>query len=93
MPAWPGCVSAATATLGSRSRAAFAKRFSEVVGEPPPAYLTGGRMALAAQALTERGATIAQAAAEAGCTNEFAFATAFRRRYGEPPGRCCDRAR
>ena len=57
------------------------------MGEPPLAYLTGWRMALAAQALTERGATIAQAAAEAGYTNEFAFAAAFRRRYGEPPGR------
>jgi AraC-like DNA-binding protein len=75
------------ATLGSLSRAAFAKRFTEVVGEPPLAYLTGWRMALAAQALTERGATIAQAAAEVGYTNEFAFATAFHRRYGEPPGR------
>ena len=35
---------------------------------------------LAAQALTERGATIAQAATEVGYTNEFAFAIAFRRR-------------
>ena len=75
------------AALGNLSRAAFAKRFGEVVGEPPMAYLTGWRMALAAQALTERGATIAQAAAEAGYTNAFAFAAAFRRHYGEPPGR------
>jgi AraC-like DNA-binding protein len=69
------------------SRAAFAKRFTDVVGEPPLAYLTGWRMALAAQALTERGATIAEAAAEVGYTNAFAFADAFRRHYGEPPGR------
>jgi AraC-like DNA-binding protein len=69
------------------SRAAFAKRFTDVVGEPPLAYLTGWRMALAAQALRERGATVKAAAAEVGYTNEFAFATAFRRHYGEPPGR------
>jgi AraC-like DNA-binding protein len=61
------------------SRAAFAKRFTDVVGESPLAYLTGWRMALAAQALSERHATIAEAAAEVGYTNEFAFATAFRR--------------
>jgi AraC-like DNA-binding protein len=69
------------------SRAAFAKRFTDVVGQSPLAYLTGWRMALAAQALTDRGATIAEAAAEVGYTNAFAFADAFRRHYGEPPGR------
>jgi AraC-like DNA-binding protein len=75
------------AARGGLSRAAFAKRFGDVVGQPPMAYLSGWRMALAAQALSERGATIAEAAAEVGYTNEFAFATAFRRHYGEPPGR------
>ena len=75
------------AARGGLSRAAFAKRFSDVVGEPPMAYLSGWRMTLAAQALSERGATIAEAAAEVGYMNEFAFAAAFRRHYGEPPGR------
>jgi AraC-like DNA-binding protein len=78
---------AALAAEAGLSRAAFAKRFSDVVGESPLAYLTQWRMTLAAQALTERGATIAEAAAEVGYTNAFAFADAFRRHYGEPPGR------
>ncbi len=54
------------------------------------AYLTRWRMALAAQALTDRDASVAEAAAEAGYTNAFAFAAAFRRHFGEPPGRWRD---
>ncbi|WP_170178808.1 AraC family transcriptional regulator [Solirubrobacter pauli] len=76
------------AALAGVSRSAFAGRFAQVVGEAPIAYLTGWRMSIAAQALTdEPAATIATVAHRVGYENEYAFATAFRRHFGEPPGR------
>jgi AraC-like DNA-binding protein len=47
------------------SRAALARRFNELVGEPPMAFLTSWRIALAADLLLEPGATIGSVAAEA----------------------------
>ena len=41
------------------SRASFARRFTELVGEPPMAFLIGWRIALAADLLLEPDATIA----------------------------------
>jgi AraC-like DNA-binding protein len=75
------------AQLAQVSRAAFAKRFHDVVGEPPMSYLTSWRMTLAAQALANTTATIAGIADRVGYSNEYAFATAFRRHFGVPPGR------
>lgn len=70
------------------SRAAFASRFSTVVGQSPISYLTKWRMSIAAQAFTdEPAATIASIGQRVGYANEYAFATAFRRHFGEPPGR------
>ena len=45
------------------SRAALARRFNELVGEPPMTFLTGWRIALAADLLLEPGATIGSVAA------------------------------
>ena len=75
------------ARLARVSRAAFAKRFHEVVGQAPISYLTNWRMTLAAQALANTPDTIAAIASHVGYSNEYAFATAFRRHYGQPPGR------
>jgi AraC-like DNA-binding protein len=75
------------ARLGGLSRAAFAKRFHDVVGEAPMSYLTRWRMTLAAHALANTQATIATVASQVGYSNEYAFATAFRRHFGAPPGR------
>lgn len=69
------------------SRAAFARRFSNAVGEPPLAYLTGWRIALAKEALHRDGSTLASVAREVGYASEFALSAAFRRTVGEPPGR------
>ena len=44
------------------SRAALARRFHELVGEPPMTFLTGWRIALAADLLLEPGATIGSVA-------------------------------
>lgn len=45
-PARPWTVASLAAAVGL-SRAAFARRFTELVGEPPMAYLTGWRLSLA----------------------------------------------
>jgi AraC-like DNA-binding protein len=66
------------------SRAMFARRFAATVGEPPIAFLTGWRLALAADLLRD-GATVAAAARQVGYGSPFALSTAFKRAYGESP--------
>jgi AraC-like DNA-binding protein len=75
------------------SRAALARRFTAAVGEPPLAYLTGWRIALAKEALQRDGSTLASVAREVGYASEFALSAAFRRTVGEPPGRWRERTR
>ncbi len=76
-------------TLADRvgvSRATLAKRFSELVGEPPSTYLTRWRMTLAADLLVEReSATIAEVARAVGYSDAFAFSAAFKRVRGVNP--------
>ena len=67
------------------SRAAFSRRFGEAIGEPPLTYVTRWRMAVAADLLAE-GERVAAVAARVGYQNEFAFAKAFKRVRGVPPG-------
>ena len=67
------------------SRAAFARRFSELVGEPPMAFLTGWRIALAADLLLEPDATIASVARQVGYATPFALSAAFKRERGTSP--------
>ncbi|WP_406201749.1 AraC family transcriptional regulator [Kitasatospora sp. NBC_01560] len=68
------------------SRAAFARRFSALVGEPPMAYLTRWRLTTAARLLRESEAPLTTIAARAGYGSEYAFAKAFKREYGQAPG-------
>jgi AraC-like DNA-binding protein len=75
------------ARVAGMSRAAFSARFTTVVGQPPARYLTGLRMRHAEDALARTSAPVARIAADAGYRNEYAFATAFRRHHGIPPGR------
>jgi AraC-like DNA-binding protein len=67
------------------SRAALARRFHEVVGEPPMTFLTNWRMALAADLLLEPGATVGGVASQVGYQSPFTFSTAFKRVYGVSP--------
>ncbi|MEC4019683.1 AraC family transcriptional regulator [Streptomyces sp. H27-D2] len=67
------------------SRAGLARRFSEIVGEPPKAYLTGWRLALAADLLREPDATVATVARQVGYSGAFALSTAFKRVRGMSP--------
>lgn len=68
------------------SRAAFAKRFTDLVGEPPLAYATRWRMDLAAKLLRESMEPVSRIAGRVGYLSETAFAKAFRRRRKIAPG-------
>jgi AraC-like DNA-binding protein len=68
------------------SRAAFARRFKSVLGEPPLAYLTGWRMTMARHLLRETGLPLSAIAERTGYGSEFAFAKAFKRESGRAPG-------
>ena len=73
------------ARAGGVSRAALARRFNELVGEPPMTFLAGWRIALAADLLREPGATIGSVAHEVGYGSPFALSTAFKRIRGISP--------
>jgi AraC-like DNA-binding protein len=84
-PAAPWTV-ASLADRAGVSRATLAKRFTDLVGEPPLTYLTRWRMTLAADLLTEReGATIAEVARTVGYSDAFGFSAAFKRTRGVTP--------
>jgi AraC-like DNA-binding protein len=68
------------------SRSAFAARFTQLVNEPAMQYLTRWRMQIAQNALQTEGATVAELASRLGYHSEAAFARAFKRVIGVPPG-------
>jgi len=67
------------------SRAALARRFNALVGEPPMTFLTRWRLALAADLLREPGATLAAVADQVGYASPFALSAAFKRVRGVSP--------
>ena len=67
------------------SRSALGDRFVALLGEPPMQYLTGWRMALAAQALSSGNDPVARVAERVGYESEAAFNRAFKREFGAPP--------
>jgi AraC-like DNA-binding protein len=81
---WTVAELAAEATL---SRATFARRFHELVGVAPLAYVTDWRMALAREQLRDSDAGLAAIAQSLGYASEFSFAAAFKRHEGVAPGR------
>ncbi|MEV0977856.1 AraC family transcriptional regulator [Streptomyces sp. NPDC049915] len=83
-PAHRWTVAELAARVG-QSRATFAARFTDAVGEPPLTYLTGWRMALAADLLRDTEETIAAVAREVGYEDAFAFSVAFKRARGVSP--------
>ena len=83
-PAHPWTV-AELAKAGGVSRAALARRFNDLVGEPPMSFLTGWRIALAADLLLEPGATVGSVAAQVGYGSPFALSAAFKRLRGVSP--------
>lgn len=83
-PAQPWTV-AKLASVAGISRAALARRFNDLVGEPPMAFLTGWRLALAADLLLEPAASVGSVAKQVGYSSPFTFSTAFKRVYGISP--------
>lgn len=83
-PEHPWTVANLAAAVGL-SRAALARRFTELVGEPPISFLTGWRLALAADLLRSSSDTIAAVARQVGYSTPFAFSSAFKRAYGISP--------
>jgi AraC-like DNA-binding protein len=83
-PAEPWSVATLAATVGV-SRATLARRFAELVGEPPMSYLTGWRIALAADLLADPSLTVAGVARRVGYASPFALSTAFKRVTGLSP--------
>jgi len=68
------------------SRSSLAKRFMDIVGQPPMQYLAQWRMQVAANLLAQSGAKIATIGAEVGYDSEAAFSRAFKKATGLAPG-------
>jgi AraC-like DNA-binding protein len=83
-PAHPWTVADLAARTGV-SRAALARRFTELVGEPPMTFLTGWRLTLAADLLREPESTVGAVARQVGYGSPFALSTAFKRVHGVSP--------
>ena len=83
-PTRPWTVSGLAAETGV-SRAALARRFTELVGEPPMAFLAGWRLALAAGLLRDPQTTLAAVARQVGYGSPYALSTAFKRVRGVSP--------
>jgi AraC-like DNA-binding protein len=83
-PAHPWTVASLAVATGV-SRAALARRFTELVGEPPMSFLAGWRLTLAADLLREPGATVGSVARQVGYSSPFALSAAFKRVRGISP--------
>lgn len=67
------------------SRSSLARRFQDLVGEPPMTFLKNWRMALAADLLCQPDETVGTVAAKVGYATPFAFSAAFKRVRGLSP--------
>ena len=83
-PAQPWTVESLARATGV-SRAALARRFTELVGEPPMTFLASWRLTLAADLLREPGATVGSVARQVGYGSPYALSTAFKRVRGMSP--------
>jgi AraC-like DNA-binding protein len=83
-PARPWTVATVAASAGV-SRAALARRFTALVGQPPMTYVTHWRLDLAAEALRNTDATLSSIARDVGYANAFALTVAFKRVRGTTP--------
>jgi AraC-like DNA-binding protein len=83
-PAHPWTVASLAAEVGV-SRAALARRFTDLVGEPPMTFLTNWRLTLAADLLRDPDATVGAVARQVGYGSPFALSSAFKRVRGVSP--------
>lgn len=83
-PAHPWTMDELSAEAGA-SRASLARRFHDLVGEPPMTFLKNWRMAVAADLLCQPGETVSTVAEKVGYATPFAFSAAFKRVRGLSP--------
>jgi AraC-like DNA-binding protein len=69
------------------SRSALVERFTRYLSEPPMTYLTRWRLQLAARSLMRTSRGVADIGTDIGYESEAAFSRAFKREFGQPPGR------
>ena len=73
------------ASRSGASRATLARRFKELVGESPMAFLRNWRMAMAADLPCRSEETVSSVAEKVGYATPFAFSAAFKRARGISP--------
>jgi AraC-like DNA-binding protein len=83
-PAHPWTIEALAAKTGV-SRAALARRFTALVGQPPMTYLRERRIDQATELLREPSATLGAVAGRVGFSSAFALSTAFKKVRGASP--------
>jgi AraC-like DNA-binding protein len=67
------------------SRATLSRRFTELVGQSPMAYVAQWRLARGADLLRAGDLSVGEVARQIGYTNPFAFSVAFKREHGRSP--------
>lgn len=75
------------AEIAKMSRASFARRFAQLVGDTPLAYVAARRLDLAARLLAESEQQLSEIAATVGYESEFALSRAFKRSRNLAPGK------
>ena len=73
------------ASESGASRALLARRFHDLVGEPPMTFLKNWRMAMAADLLCQPDESVSSVAEKVGYATPFAFSAAFKRVRGMSP--------
>jgi AraC-like DNA-binding protein len=74
------------AAISGVSRPTFARNFEQSLGESPMRYLTEWRMTLARDYLRVGDLSLTEIARRVGYSSTNAFAAAFQRHHGQPPG-------
>ncbi len=80
------------ARVAGMSRATFARRFDELVGTTPAAFLQGLRVDVARRLLTHTDKSVAEVAAAVGYASEFSFSRTFKKHSGLAPSFFRERA-
>ena len=76
----------ALARESASSRSNLARRFTQLVGQPPMQYLAQWRMQVAANLLAHSSTKVAAVGSEVGYDSEAAFSRAFKKATGLAPG-------